>query len=231
MAGAAPLDVGEIMATQLMKAAQIVEDQLDAEIDRLENMGDDELEVLRQKRLAGMKKQAAKKQEWLANGHGQYEEIPEEKEFFNVTKKSENVVVHFYKDDSFRCKILDKHLAALAPKHVETKFCKINAVKCPFLTDRLKIRVIPTMAVIKDGKTLDYIVGFTDLGNTDEFSTEMLEWRLGATGIINYSGDLMTPPDAAGGSKKKLNILGKSKNKSIRGSNVAGEDSSDNDDW
>ena len=27
--------------------------------------------------------------------------------------------------------------------------------------------------------TRGYIVGFTDLGNTDEFSTEMLAWRLG----------------------------------------------------
>ena len=65
---------------------------------------------------------------------------------------------HFY-FPYFSCKILDKHLAALAPKHIETKFCKINALKCPFLTDRLKIRVIPTMAVIKDGITKDYIVG------------------------------------------------------------------------
>jgi len=231
MAGAAPLDVGEIMANQLMKAAQIVEDQLDAEIDRLEKMDEDELEILRQKRMAGMKKQQAKKQEWISNGHGSYEEIPEEKEFFNVTKKSENVVCHFYKDDSFRCKILDKHLAALAPKHVETKFCKIDATKCPFLTDRLKIRVIPTMAVIKDSKTKDYIIGFTDLGNTDEFSTEMLEWRLARSDIINYSGDLMTPPDGSGASKPKLNILGKSKNKTVRGKAVADEDSSDNDDW
>ena len=39
-----------------------------------------------------------------------------------------------------RCKIVDKHLALLAPKHVETKFCKINATKCPFLVERLKIR-------------------------------------------------------------------------------------------
>merc|ERR1712111_77762 len=37
--------------------------------------------------MAGLKKQQAKKQEWLSNGHGQYEEIPEEKEFFNVTKR------------------------------------------------------------------------------------------------------------------------------------------------
>ena len=119
--------MGDLMANQLIKAAQVVEEQLDAEIERMEKMDEDDLESLRQKRMAGLKKQQAKKQEWLSNGHGQYEEIPEEKEFFNVTKKSENVVCHFYKGDSFNCKVLDKHLAALAPKHVETKFCKIDA--------------------------------------------------------------------------------------------------------
>ncbi len=65
MAGAAPVDVGELMAGQLMKAAQVVEEQLDAEINRLENMDEDELEVLRQKRMAAMKKQQAKKQVWF----------------------------------------------------------------------------------------------------------------------------------------------------------------------
>jgi len=25
----------------------------------------------------------------------------------------------------------------------------------------------------------------------------MLEWRLGTTAVLNYAGDLMTPPDAA----------------------------------
>ncbi len=38
-------------------------------------------------------------------------QIPEEKEFFNVTRSSENVVCHFYRDETFRCKILDKHLS------------------------------------------------------------------------------------------------------------------------
>ena len=38
-------------------------------------------------------------------------------------------------------------------------------------------------------KPKDYVVGFTDLGNTDEFSTEMLEWRLGCSGVINYRWD------------------------------------------
>lgn len=86
----------------------------------------------------------------------------------------------------YRCKILDKHLAILAKKHVETKFLKLDVEKAPFLSERLRIKVIPTLALLIDGKTKDYVIGFTDLGNTDEFSTEMLEWRLGCADVINY---------------------------------------------
>ena len=43
--------------------------------------------------MENLKKQEDKKAEWRANGHGTYEEILEEKEFFNVTRKSENCVI------------------------------------------------------------------------------------------------------------------------------------------
>lgn len=59
----------------------------------------------------------------------------------------------------------------------------------------MKIKVIPTLTLVVDSKTKDYIVGFTDLGNCDDFSTEVLEWRIAHSGAINYSGDLMHPPD------------------------------------
>ena len=131
-----------------------------------------------------MKKMQEKKTEWKAAGHGEYSEIPEEKEFFNVTKSSDNCVIHFYRDETFRCKILDKHFHVLAKKHLETRFCKINAEKCPFLCDRLKIRMIPTVLMIKNQQTRGQILGFTELGNTDEFSTEMLEWRLAHVSVI-----------------------------------------------
>merc|ERR1712088_630513 len=109
------------------------------------------------------------------------------KEFFNVTKNSENVVCHFYREETFRCKIMDKHLAILAKKHVETKFCK-----------------------------------------TDEFSTEMLAWRLGHAEVINYKGDLNTPPDQAE-RKKKTNFVGK-KMRMGKGKG-GGDESSDENDW
>lgn len=42
---------------------------------------------------------------------------------------------------------------------------------------------------------VDKIIGFTQLGNRDDFSTDVLEWRIAQQGIINYEGDLSTPPD------------------------------------
>lgn len=59
--------------------------------------------------------------------------------------------------------------------------------------------MIPTIALIKDSNAKDYIIGFTDLGNCDDFSTEMLEWRIARSGVIEYDGDLLNPPD-----KKKI---------------------------
>lgn len=71
--------------------------------------------------------------------------------------------------------------------------------------------MIPSIALIKDSKTKDYIVGFTDLGNCDDFSTELMEWRIARSGAIDYNGDLLTPPDQ----KKRQTYV--NKNKTIRG--------------
>merc|ERR1711963_854106 len=105
---------------------------------------------------------------------------------------------------------------------------QIDAEKTPFLCDRLKIRTIPTVIMVKDSITRGYIVGFTDLGNTDEFSTEMLAWRLGHAEVINYKGDLNTPPDQAE-RKKKTNFVGK-KMRMGKGKG-GGDESSDENDW
>ncbi|CAK8683525.1 thioredoxin domain-containing protein 9-like [Clavelina lepadiformis] len=214
-----------MLENQLMQAAQVVEQQLDAEINRLDNMDEDELEKIRERRVQAMKKAQVQNQEWASNGHGIYSELSSEKDFFDICKQSKNVVCHFYKNTTFRCKILDSHISTLAQKHMETKFIKLDVEKAPFLTQRLGIRVIPTMGLIRDGKTKGYIVGFTDLGNCDDFSTEMLEWRLGCSEIINYKGDLATPPDNRKTGTSSTNAVG-SKSKTIRGHD---DDDSDSD--
>jgi len=59
----------------------------------------------------------------------------------------------------------------------------------------------------------------------------MLEWRLARADIISYSGDLMTPPDAAaaGSGAKRTTVLSKPKSKTIPGNE--NDDSSDEGDW
>lgn len=203
----------QIIQQQLVSAATELENQLDNELNALDSMTSNELQVLRNNRLQEMKNLAKKKQEWLANGHGEYDELSGEKEFFEISKKSANIIAHFYRDSTERCKIVDHHLKILAKSHLEAKFCKVNAENSPFLTQRLRIKVIPTIAIIKDSKTKDYIVGFTDLGNRDDFSTEMLEWRIAQSGAIEYNGDLLVPPEQA---RKQKSIL-KQQKKKIRG--------------
>ncbi|XP_053311132.1 thioredoxin domain-containing protein 9 [Spea bombifrons] len=205
----------KVMETQLLQTAKIMEEQLDAELEKLDKIDEDEMELLKERRLQALKKAQQQKQEWLSKGHGEYREIPSERDFFQEVKESKKVVCHFYRDSTLRSKILDKHLAILAKKHLETKFLKLNVEKAPFLCERLRIKVIPTLALVKDGKTKDYVVGFTDLGNTDEFSTETLEWRLGCSEIINYTGNLLEPPFET--QKKQGSHFKKVDKKTIRG--------------
>ena len=224
------MDQGIEQAIQghLMQATNAMEQQLDAEIERLDKMDEDDFDVLRQRRMDALKKAQTQKQEWMSNGHGQYSEVADEKGFFDACKKSKKVVCHFYRDSTFRCKIVDKHLALLAPKHLETKFIKIDAEKCKFLVDRLRIVVLPTICIAIDGKTQDYIVGFDDLGGSDEFPTEMLEWRLARAKGISYQGDLQNPPKFK--NQKDTSVFGFVKtNKTIK--DGRNDDSSDDDDW
>ncbi|XP_067137910.1 thioredoxin domain-containing protein 9 [Centruroides vittatus] len=209
-------EIQKAIESQLLQAAKIVEEKLDEEIEKMERMDEDDLEALRRRRLEELKKQEKLKREWLSKGHGEYDEIAEEKEFFDICKKSENVVCHFYKPSTFRCQIVDKHLSILAKKHIEAKFCKLNVERAPFLTDRLKIRILPTIALCKNGKVKDYIVGFDDLGGIDDFSTDTMAWRIAQAGIIQYH-DSAPPP---------LNV--RSQSKIIRGKQNTND--SDDDD-
>lgn len=205
----------KILEAQLYQAAQVIENAVDQEIAKLDQMDEDDLEKIRQRRLAELKERANKKEEWLAKGHGIYVELPSEKDFFDVCKQSSNMCVHFFRTTTIRCAIFDKHLSLLAPRHIECRFLKVDVEKSPFLVSRLGVRVLPTLILIKDEKVISRVIGFDDLGGHDDFSTEMLEWRLGVAGVIEYGGDLSQPPDSMKGKKKNLTF--KRSTKTIRG--------------
>lgn len=74
--------------------------------------------------------------------------------------------------------------------------------------------------MIVEQKTVDRIVGFTELGNRDDFDTDMLEWRLAKGKAIHYDGDLLEPPTK--NKKKSITVL---KKKTIRGGTDSDSDS------
>lgn len=211
-----------VIQQQVAGVAQVMEKMVDDEIQRLDNLDNDDLAAIRANRMKEMKKAAGRKDEWLQIGHGKYEELKDEKEFFEEQKKSERFICHFYRESTFRCKIIDKHLDILARKHVESRFVKIDAERAMWLAQRLKIKVLPTIACILNSKTRDYIVGFDDLGGVDEFPTEMLEWRLSISEMLNYNGDkpsLKGKPD-----EKVFGYVGR-KTKGIQGNDDDSDDS------
>jgi hypothetical protein len=181
---AAPTTIGDVIGQRLLTALEAQEEKLDQEIHKLEAMDEDEIERLRRSRMDQMRKLQSQRAEWLSHGHGEYREVQDQKRFFEELKPSPRAVVHFYRPSTRRCEIFDKHLSILARKHVETKFLRVNAEKSPFLTERLKIWMLPTVVLIRDGKTDHSIIGFDELGGNDDFSTELLENILLKYGIV-----------------------------------------------
>ncbi|XP_020264754.1 thioredoxin domain-containing protein 9 homolog [Asparagus officinalis] len=206
--------VKQIIENQVLTVAKAVEDKLDEEISALDRLDLDDIEVLRERRIQQMKKMAEKRSKWLALGHGEYTEISE-KDFFAAVKASDRVVCHFFREN-WPCKVIDKHLSILAKQHIETRFIKVHAEKSPFLTEKLRIVVLPTLALVKNAKVDDYVVGFDELGGTDEFSTEDLEERLAKCQVISYDGE---------SSISKINS--DTSKRSVRQSEISNESDSD----
>lgn len=62
------------------------------------------------------------------------------------------VAFPFYRDFTLTCQRLDRYLAILAEKHLETKFSKLNVERVPLLCGRRWIKVTPTLALLRERK-------------------------------------------------------------------------------
>lgn len=96
--------VQQAVEQSVLRVAKQLEEQLDSELHKLENLQDDDLERIRQRRIHDLKQQQDKAREWVARGHGEYREVFEEKEFFKEMKGEERMVCHFFRDN-WPCKV------------------------------------------------------------------------------------------------------------------------------
>ena len=123
---------------------------------------DPEVEALRQARMAALKASAAARKQGLQEGRGELREIAED-EFLKEVTSARFVAVHFFHDEFMTCKVMDKHLRALAPRCVSVKFVRINANKAAFFVAKIKVKVLPTLAFFVDGVLIGRQTGFEGL--------------------------------------------------------------------
>ncbi len=134
-------------------------------------------------------------------------------------------MAHFYRGVTPRCEIVDAHFQRLCASHPETRFIKVNVEKNPFLVEKLRIIMMPTIVLIKNGKTEHSIIGFDEFGGTDDFSTEDVAFVLSQHGMLNFEADrseeLAQKQTRKGVNSVRLNI---------RASHLADDDDYDLDD-
>lgn len=162
-------------------------DDEDALFDSLENEteNDPSLAHLRESRIQALSADLARAKQQRNEGYGTYPQITDEKKLMETTTSTKYCVAHFYKPDFNRCRIMDGHLEALAPVHLQTKFLRMDVEHAPFLVAKLGIKVLPCVIAFVDGVSVDRVVGFEGLGySEDTFKTEDLERRLVDCGVI-----------------------------------------------
>ncbi|RLI71695.1 thioredoxin [Archaeoglobales archaeon] len=114
----------------------------------------DEIEKLRQKKLKELMEKMAEKPKPTK---------PIEvnsKNFGEVLKNNENVVVDFYTDWCAPCKIVAPIIEELAKEYAgKVVFAKLNTDENTDIAQKFSISAIPTIIFFKNGKIVDQIIG------------------------------------------------------------------------
>ncbi|PYH94963.1 thioredoxin-like protein [Aspergillus ellipticus CBS 707.79] len=118
-----------------------------------------------------------------------YQTLASDQALLDFTTQTHRCLIHFAHPDFARCSTMDEHIRALAARHYEVRFARVDVRNTPFVVDKLKVRVLPCVIGFKDGVGVERITGFEGLGSggrdgADGFSTTTLEKRLIWKGIL-----------------------------------------------
>ncbi|KAL9077937.1 MAG: hypothetical protein Q9157_003144 [Trypethelium eluteriae] len=128
---------------------------------------DDTIDAFREQRLQQLHAEFARAKSMRDQGGGSYVEINEEKELMDITTSTNLCVVHFFKPDFGRCRVMDSKLEV--SEGVYTRFQSYQ----------------PVASVEKPSSSnTDRITGFEGLGRGDSFTLEDLELRLLSSGVL-----------------------------------------------
>ena len=170
--------MGDVMEMATAQTLLAVEAALDAEIEKTENLDEDDYNRIKQKRIAEMKRKAEQEQQNVSNGHGTLSKINDQQEFFAAAKASARMIVIFTRNSNKYGKAMLEHMTLLSGKHLEARFMWVDAENAPFLTDRPNIYMLPTIVCIKDNKVHKQHNGLNEIDGSGKYSSGMLEYLL-----------------------------------------------------
>ncbi|KAI9106202.1 thioredoxin-like protein [Phlyctochytrium arcticum] len=144
----------------------------------------------REVRLGELKREAEKLKNLRENAFGTYDTISKEKEVLDITTTTPKVVAHFAHKNFRRCQLMDEHVNTLSRKHPFTRFIRVDVENVPFLVERLKIKVLPCLIPFIDGSSVDRLVGFEGVGDSENVPTSAIEEWLIQTKVISSPDDV-----------------------------------------
>jgi Phosducin len=146
---------------------------------------EDTLESFRAKRIAELKAQAAREK------FGQIQQISKPDFVAQVTEASKDndgtfVIVHLFVYAKPQCKLLNQHLARLAPRHKDVKFLKIIGNEC---MENYPEHMCPTLLIYYQGDIHTQMAGLGDFGGLKS-TPDCVEWVLAKKGVLKTSQEV-----------------------------------------
>ena len=84
------------------------DEDVDAMIASLET--DSAVDAFRERRLEQLSAELSREKDFRNAGHGSYSRLTDEKILMDIVSRTKLAVIHFYRPDFARCKIMDEHL-------------------------------------------------------------------------------------------------------------------------
>lgn len=191
------------------KAEEAAKEAEEAKKEKDWELEDPDMERLRQQRMAQLRDAAVARKQNQERGNGELREIVEE-DFLKEVTGAPNVIMHFFHPEFERCKVMDKYLRQIAflPGCLPVRFLRLNATKAPFFSDKLRIKVLPTVVFFKEGVAIGRVTGFEGIAagtkNDDINPTKLLQ-LIKLSGLLGDSQKKAAAEEAEGDDSEEEN--------------------------
>jgi hypothetical protein len=179
-----------------------------------------------------------------------YRTLHSDDEVLRFTTETEKVVLHFSHGEFNRCATMDKHLQRLAEARAkfsasgddqDVRFARVDVKDCPFLVEKLGVRVLPCVIGFIEGQGVGRIVGFEGLGVwaggredgmdvTKSLEERLIEMKICGKKVVALMAGMADEGSDEEEEKQMQEKLGKGR-RGIQGSKLKNQNEDDDDEW